>query len=97
MTEVILSIISAVVVLTGTFFALIKSGHIQMGKKEGNGHTKERLEEIEGQLNLIMGNHMSHLQEGISKLIDMQEKENVTLALMNQTLTDIKENTKNGN
>ena len=34
MTEVILSIISAVVILTGTFFALVKSGHIQMGKKE---------------------------------------------------------------
>ena len=95
MQEVILTIIGAVVTLGGAFFGLVKGGFIQIGKKEnGNGHTKERLEEIEGQLNLIMGNHMEHLQGGINKLIDMQEKENVTLALMNQTLLDIKENTK---
>src|SRR3990167_7478906 len=58
-------------------------------KKNGNGNSK-KLGEIDEHLELLTENHISHVQKGIDKLIEMSEKQNVTLALMQQTLEDIK-------
>ena len=62
-------------------------------KKNGNG-TSKRLGEIDEHLEILTSNHIDHLQKGIDKLLEMQEKENVTLALMAQSLEDIKDKIK---
>src|SRR3990167_3657221 len=62
-------------------------------KKNGNG-TSKKLGEIDEHLEILTSNHIDHLQKGIDKLLEMQEKENVTLALMAQSLEDIKDKMK---
>ena len=58
-------------------------------KKNGNGMKK-----LEEGIETLTSNHIDHVQKGIDKLIEMSEKQNVTLALMQQTLENIKDNLK---
>lgn len=49
---------------------------------------------IENKLNEIEDNHIVHLQITLDRLLTMQEAENITLALINKGVEDIKEKLK---
>lgn len=61
------------------------------GKENGNGHTKEKLSEIDEHLELLTSNHITHVQEGINDLkTSMQELLFITKD-NKETLKDIRD------
>ena len=69
MQDIIITLLGAIVTLGGTFLALVKSGHIQIGKVNGN-NVKSVLENIET-------NHLHTIAQTLEriekKLEDMHE------------------------
>ena len=61
MNEVILTLLSSVIALGGTFLALVKSGHIRIGKENG---VVAKLDEIET-------NHLHTINETLLRIEKM--------------------------
>ena len=58
--QIIMTILAAVVTLGGTFLALVKSGHIQIGKVKENG--------VSAKLEEISDNHLHSIAESLGRI-----------------------------
>ena len=80
--EIIMTILAAVVTLGGTFLALVKSGHIQIGKVKENG--------IESKMDILTQHYNHEISETLKRI---EEK----LGDIHDGIIYLKAKQKNGN